>query len=58
VLHPYVVRDDQLAITNNPISEYRLYLDMGVDGLFSEFPLSAVETFEYFAKKDRQEDQR
>ena len=37
-VHPYVVRDETLEYTQNPIDENVLYYTSGVDGIFTEHP--------------------
>jgi hypothetical protein len=44
-VHPWTLKDDFLIHTTNPIKENMLYMNMGVDGIFTEFPHVSVATF-------------
>ena len=45
-IHPYTLRDDQLAYTATPAEETSLYLAKGVDGIFTEFVHATYSIFE------------
>lgn len=46
VVHPYTFRDEENYLTadysGDPIAEYKQFYDLGVDGVFSDFPDTAV----------------
>lgn len=46
VVHPYTFRDEEKYLTmdysGDPIAEYKQFYDLGVDGLFSDFPDTAA----------------
>ena len=46
LVHPYTFRDEQRRLTSDyagePAAEYRTFYAAGVDGLFSDFPSTAV----------------
>lgn len=44
-VHPWVLRNDELFFTSNPIDENLFYIDAQVDGLFTEFPESTFSVF-------------
>ena len=37
-VHPYTLQDDMLVWTSQPLDEHILYIDHGIDGIFTEFP--------------------
>jgi glycerophosphoryl diester phosphodiesterase len=37
-VHPYTLKDDNLDYRNNAFAETQLYVDNGIDGLFTEYP--------------------
>ena len=45
-VHPYTFRDDPSflvkAYNNDPVAEYHQFFKLGVDGLFSDFPDTAL----------------
>jgi glycerophosphoryl diester phosphodiesterase len=48
LIHPWFLRDEQLEITGNPITENALYVHQNkLDGLFTEWPHLTLEAFEY-----------
>jgi glycerophosphoryl diester phosphodiesterase len=46
LVHPYTFRNEAQFIAadyrGDPLNEYRQFFDLGVDGLFSDFPVTAV----------------
>ena len=50
-VHPYVVRDESLHYTKNPIEENTLYLSSGVDGIFTEHPHLSIASFKDHLKQ-------
>ncbi len=46
-VHPYTFRDEEVFLAQdfagNPLKEYEFYYQMGVDGLFTDFPDSALK---------------
>ena len=50
LVHPWVFQDDDLQYTENSIDEFKVYLQKGVDGIFTEFPQSTYQTIKYFTK--------
>lgn len=50
-VHPWTMRDDKHLYTKNPITDYKLFADWGVDYLFTEFPHTSVSSFELYPKK-------
>ena len=53
-MHPYTIQDDFLYFTNDPISEYEFYFnELGVDGMFTESPRTAILTGQYMYYKGR-----
>lgn len=56
-VHPYTFRneDSKWTINEEPSSEYQLFFEAGVDGLFSDYTNEALEAKEeYLKKKNRQ----
>lgn len=51
-VHPYVLKDDALYFTSNPVDEHLYYLnkDIIIDGLFTEYPHTTISIFEDHAK--------
>ena len=45
LVHPYTFRDEQRRLTSDyvgePAAEYRVFYELGVDGLFSDFASTA-----------------
>lgn len=52
VVHPYTFRNEQRRLAfdygGNPVNEYLLFYELGVDGLFSDFPNTAFAARELF----------
>lgn len=52
VVHPYTFRNEQRRLTSdyagNPINEYLRFYELGVDGLFTDFPDTAFAARELF----------
>ena len=44
-MHPWYIRDDMLQWASNPYQEAKLYYDLKLDGLFTEFPHTTLTTF-------------
>lgn len=53
-VHPYTFRnEDRKWMTNeDPASEYQLFFEAGVDGIFSDYSLEAVTAKEKYVKKE------
>lgn len=49
-VHPWTVADDHLKMAKNPILEHKIFNDWDVDFLFSEFPRTAVSTFDLYQR--------
>lgn len=47
-VHAYVAQDDNLQLADNPIDEYRTWVNWGLDFLFTEFPHMCVTVFNYY----------
>jgi glycerophosphoryl diester phosphodiesterase len=52
-IHPWYVRDDILDHTNNPIEENIFYFNMGVNGIFTEFPHLTLTVFNELIQNGR-----
>ena len=50
-VHPYTFKDDALVYMDTIDQEVQLYVTKGVDGLFTEFPLSTLSLFNLFGSK-------
>ncbi len=37
-VHPYSLQDDFLKMTSNPLDEHEIFINKGIDGIFTEFP--------------------
>ncbi len=52
LVHPYTFRNEQGRLASdykgNPVNEYLLFYELGVDGLFSDFPNTAFASRELF----------
>ncbi|CAI2373945.1 unnamed protein product [Moneuplotes crassus] len=46
-VHPYVLQDDILVYSEDPIDEVKIWEAKGVDGYFTEFPQSTLNTLLY-----------
>jgi len=57
LVHPWVLQDDILVYKNTAIEEAKLWAAKGVDGYFTEFPESTLNTLEYFvvSRKEKSE---
>ena len=44
-VHPWVMQDDFLQFTKNSIDENMVYVNKGVDGMFTEFPETTLQTY-------------
>lgn len=55
VVHPYTFRDEEQFLTLNyagdPIKEYEQFYQLGVDGVFSDFPDTAIAARNQFANR-------
>ena len=44
-MHPWTFRNEQIHLLANyagdPLAEYRAFIELGVDGIFSDFPDTA-----------------
>ncbi len=51
-MHPYTFRNEQRRLASdyegNPVNEYLRFYELGVDGLFSDFPDTAFASRELF----------
>ena len=50
-VHPYTLKDDQPVYRDNAFLETQLYIDNGVDGVFTEYPETTYEIFTGFGSK-------
>lgn len=50
-VHPYSLQDDFLKYTKDPIDENILYVNKGVDGVFTEFPHLTKAVFSKYGSK-------
>jgi glycerophosphoryl diester phosphodiesterase len=45
LVHPYTFRDEDRFLSNedkgNPVAEYRRFFNLGIDGVFTDFPDTA-----------------
>jgi glycerophosphoryl diester phosphodiesterase len=57
LVHPYTFRNEQRRLASdfngNPVLEYLAFYELGVDGLFSDFPETAVTARELFELRRR-----
>lgn len=51
-VHPWYIQDDKLAYGNDSISETQIWVNKGVDGIFTEFPESTLSSLEYLTKSN------
>jgi len=47
-VHPYILQDDTLVYTKNPIEETKMYMNKMVDGIFTEFPHMTYSVYTEF----------
>ena len=52
-VHPWVLQDDILSYSSNPIDEAKIWAIKGVDGYFTEFPESTLSSLEYFNNQEK-----
>jgi len=52
-VHPYVLQDDMLLHSDNAIKEHEIWYNKGVDGIFTEFPETTLQSFRYLTSKSR-----
>jgi glycerophosphoryl diester phosphodiesterase len=61
VVHPYTFRNEQRRLAydyaGNPINEYLRFYELGVDGVFSDFPDTAFTARELFWLQTSEEDE-
>jgi glycerophosphoryl diester phosphodiesterase len=50
-VHPWTLRDDQLIYESTAFDETQLYVDLGVDGIFTEFPHATFSLFQHMGSK-------
>jgi len=56
-VHPWTQQDDMLKHTSNPVEETMTYLNMGVDGMFVEFPHLTKSIYDKHLKQQEVVDQ-
>ena len=44
-VHPWTFQDDNLKFNSTVYDEAKLYVDSGIDGMFTEFPHSTYALF-------------
>ena len=44
-VHPYTLRNDSLKYRESAYEETQLYVDKGIDGVFTEFPSATFTMF-------------
>lgn len=49
-VHPWILQDDFLIVAKNSIDEANIWYIKGVDGYFTEFPQTTLQTLEYYTK--------
>uniref|UniRef100_A0A7S3J4L1 glycerophosphodiester phosphodiesterase n=1 Tax=Euplotes harpa TaxID=151035 RepID=A0A7S3J4L1_9SPIT len=49
-VHPWIFQDDFLHYTKNSVDELNVYLTKGVDGVFTEFPQTSLQSIEHLTK--------
>jgi glycerophosphoryl diester phosphodiesterase len=47
-VHPYSLQDDMLKWTKGVLDEHILFINKGVDGIFTEFPHTTRAAFDRF----------
>ena len=52
-VHPWVLQDDLLVYSNNPIEEAKIWKAKGVDGYFTEFPETILNSIEYLTQQEK-----
>ena len=50
-VHPYTLKDDSLTYKSNAFAETELFVDNGIDGVFTEYPHTTYELFKGFGSK-------
>ena len=50
-VHPYTLRDDQLHYRDTAYDETQLYVDKGIDGIFTEFPSASFSLLQHMGSK-------
>lgn len=53
-IHPWYVRDDFLEHADNAIDENLIYFNKHMDGIFSEFPHTTLQTFNHELERKKQ----
>jgi glycerophosphoryl diester phosphodiesterase len=56
-VHPWTFRNEQTHLladyAGDPLTEYRTFIELGVDGVFSDFPDTARDAIDSVASKDK-----
>ena len=50
-VHPYTLQDDKLVYRSSAFEETQLYVDKGIDGMFTEFPHATDDLFNHMGNK-------
>jgi glycerophosphoryl diester phosphodiesterase len=50
-VHPYTLKNDSLMYRENAFLETQLYVDNGIDGVYTEYPHTTLELFTGFGSK-------
>ena len=50
-VHPWTLKNDRLVFKKTAAAEHQLFVEKGVDGVFTEFPHSTLVLFEHFGSK-------
>ena len=48
LVHPWTLQDDKLRYTSNSVDEVKVYVQKGIDGIFTEFPQSTYQSILHF----------
>jgi len=58
LVHPWVLRNDELYFTDNAISENNYWKNVGVDGIFTEFVGTTLQTLTFKHPKTENEEEQ
>jgi glycerophosphoryl diester phosphodiesterase len=54
-VHPWYIRDDFLTVGANAYEENRKFYEVGLDGVFTEYPHTTYQLFLEWSKQDQRE---
>ena len=52
LVHPWTLQDDKLRYATNSVDEVKVYIQKGVDGIFTEFPQSTYQSILHITNKE------